>query len=402
VLRGRAKPDPSIHGYGYLVTLDEPVSSPSDWALDPAIVHLNHGSYGGCPRAVIDAATAWRTRLEAAPMRFLVLEWQRELDRARAALAAFVRAPDSRLVFVPNATTGVAIALASMPLAPGDAILTTDHCYRACKNQLDRTGAPLVIVPIALPFDADQFVDGVARALAPHVKLALLDHVTSPTALRLPIERVIPLLAARGIASLIDGAHAPGQLELDLGALDATWYAGNCHKWVCAPKGTGFLVAPAGVVARPVVTSHGASPAYGPANRLHAELDWSGTYDPTPHLTVPAAIATVASLGGGWPAVIARDHALVIEMRRRFVEALGGAPMIAPESALGAMAAIPIALPGIAPFALEQQLLIEGWEVPIVDWPTGPLVRLSAHLYNHAGEAEALAARLRDLGVTLR
>ncbi len=380
-----------------------PIVSPlADWALDPAIVHLNHGSYGGCPRAVIDAANAWRTRLEAAPMRFLVLEWQRELDRARAALAAFVRAPDSRLVFVPNATTGIAIALASTPLAPGDAMVTTDHCYRACKNQLDRTGAPLIVVPIALPFDADRFVADFTAALTPHVKLAVLDHVTSPTALCLPLERVIPQCAARGIATIIDGAHAPGQLDLDIGSLDATWYVGNSHKWLCAPKGTGFLVAPAGVTPHPVVTSHGASAAYGPPNRLHAELDWSGTYDPTPHLTVPTAITTVATLGGGWPAVIARNHALAIEMRARFVAALGGARYLAPDDALGAMAAIPIALPGITPFALEQQLLTEGWEVPIVDWPNGALVRLSAHLYNDATQAEALAARLRILGVTLR
>ena len=153
----------------------------------------------------------------------------------------------------------------------------------------------------------------------------------------------------------------------------------------------------------PLVTSHGATAAYGPPNRLHAELDWSGTHDPSPHLAVPAAIDAVAAEGGGWPAVLARNHALALELRARFAGALGGAPPLAPDDAIGAMAAIPIALPpGAEPLALEQQLLAEGWEVPIVGFATGPLVRLSAHLYNHADEAGALAEKLAGLGVRLR
>ncbi len=385
----------------------------ADWALDPAVVHLNHGSYGGCPRAVLDAAAGLRARLEANPMRFLVLEWQAELDRARTALAAFVRAPDDRLAFVPNATTGIAIALASARVGPGDELLTTDHAYRACKNQLARLatarGARVVVVPITLPYDPDALVAGIAGALTARTKLALLDHVTSPTALRVPLERIVPLLAARGVQIAIDGAHAPGQLDLDIGSLLAagvTWYAGNNHKWLCAPKGTGFLV-----VARdapelvPVVTSHGASPEYGPPNRLHAELDWMGTYDPTPHLAVPAAIAEVARLGGGWPAVLARNHALAIELRARLVAHLGGDTrhLIAPNEALGAMAAVPIELPpNTAPLQLEHGLLRDGWEVPIVDFASGPLVRVSAHLYNEGDQADRLAAKLRALGVALR
>jgi isopenicillin-N epimerase len=382
-----------------------------DWALDPAIVHLNHGSYGGCPRAVLDAAAGYRARLEASPMRFLVLEWQAEIDRARAALAGFLRVPDDRLAFMPNATTACAIALQSTPLAAGDEIVTTDHAYRACRNQLARLaaarGAVVRVVPIALPFDADQLVSAFTAVLAPRTKLALIDHITSPTALRVPLERLTAICADRDIALVVDGAHAPGQIDLDVGALLAagvTWYAGNNHKWLCAPKGTGFLVAARSAPPlAPVVTSHGASPEYGPPNRFHAELDWMGTHDPSAHLAVPTAIAEVARLGGGWPAVYARNHALAIELRARLVAHMGGGTrhLLAPNDALGTMASIPITVPG-KPFDLQVQLLRDGWEVPIVDFHSGPLVRVSAHLYNEPAQADALAAKLRGLGVALR
>lgn len=378
--------------------------------MESVPVHLNHGSFGLCPRAVLDAASVFRERLEAAPMRFFVLDWQRELDTARAALARFVRAPGDRVVFVPNATSGVALALNSVAqgaLGPGDEIVTTDHAYRACKNQLVRLaesrGARVVVVPVALPFDPDATVAAIAGAITPRTRLALLDHITSPTGVVMPIERIVPRLAERAIQVVIDGAHAPGQIDLDVGALLAlgvTWYAGNNHKWLCAPKSSGFLVTTTPL--RPLVTSHGASPDYGPPNRLHAELDWTGTSDPSPHLAVPAAIAEVARLAGGsWPALYARNHALAIAMRGLFVEA--GATIIAPETSLGAMAAVPIET-SLAPDDLQRRLLETGWEVPIIPWPapSGPLLRVCAHYYNDIGQVEALIRHLHSLGVRLR
>ena len=368
-------------------------------------MHLNHGSYGGCPRVVTEAASAWRARLEAAPMQFMVLDWQPALDRAREALAAFVGAPAERLVFIPSTTVGVAIALRSIDVAAGDELLTTDHCYRACLNQLtrlaDERGATIKIVPLPLPFDAEATIEAVRRAITPRTRLALFDHITSPTALCLPIAALVALCHARGVTTVVDGAHAPGQLALDVAAIGATWYIGNCHKWLCAPKGTGFLVVSDGAKVRPVVTSHGASPEYGPANRLHAELDWMGTHDPSAHLAVPTAITAVAAEGGGWPAIYARNHALVCELRRRLTDGTRAA-QLAPDDALGCMAAVPIRLPAnVTAGALQLQILRDGWEVPIVDVPHGTFVRISAHLYNHAGEAELLAAKLRALGVTL-
>ena len=353
--------------------------------LDPQVVHLNHGSFGACLRTVYDEADRRRRILEASPMRWLVLEWQAEIDAARAALAAFVRAPADRLAFVPSATTGVAIALESANLAKGDRVIVTSHGYRAVTNQLLRRGAELHVIDIPLPFDPDAFLERIARA--PDAKLAVLDHITSPTALRLPIERAIPLLRC---PVLVDGAHAPGQIDLDIAALGVAYYTGNNHKWLCAPKASGFLVATGPVT--PVVTSHGMSPDYGPPNRLHAELDWSGTHDPSVHLTVPLAIRSI-----DWPHAQRRNHEVVLEMRRRLCAALG-AHVLAPDDAIGMMACIPVTLPAEA-VAVEKQLLEAGWEVPVIDFPAGPMVRVSAHLYNEAEQVDALAAKLLALGV---
>ena len=370
------------------------------WALSPEIVHLNHGSYGGCHKTVIAEATRLRTELEAAPMKFFGLAWQGLLDRARETLAEFVGAPADRLVFVPNATHGVAIATSSCQVDAGDEILTTNHTYRAVKNQLARLaaarGAHVHTLSIPLPFDPDAMVAAVEAAVTPRTRLVVLDHVTSPTALIFPLERIVPSLVARGIQVVIDGAHAPGQIELDTRALGATYYAGNNHKWLCAPKATGFLVAHG--PALPLVTSHGASPEYGPPNRLHAELDWAGTADPTPHLCVPAALAAVSD----WPRARARNHALVLVLRDRVIAALGGDARhhLAPDASLGCMAAIPVRVPA-APFDLTQRLLREDFELPVVDWPGQPLVRISAHLYNDERDAEPLIAKLKQLGISL-
>lgn len=374
------------------------------FALDPGVVHLNHGSFGACPRAVLDAQTAWRARLEAATMRFFVLEWQAAIDAARTRLAAFLAADPAGLVFVPNATTGVATALDAL-VTPGTEIVTTDHAYAACRNALDRLaaarGARVVTAHVDFPLtDPHQPVAAVLDAVTPATRVVLVDHVTSPTAIVVDVPAIVAALAPRGIEIVVDGAHAPGMLDLDLGALaGVAAYAGNLHKWVCAPKGAAFLWVRDDLRrrTRPLVTSHGAT--VPEPDRFRAEHDWTGTHDPTAYLSVPAALDEIARLGGGWSAVRARNHALVLAMRDLLCARLGARPG-ALDALTGSMASIPVALPD-APRAFERRLLETGWEVAIADAPPlgGTYLRVSAHLYNTLDDAERLAGHLAALGV---
>src|SRR5437899_8079142 len=216
---------------------------PSDlarfWTLDPAVAFLNHGSFGACPRTVLEAQQRLRERLERQPVRFFLRDFEPLLDDARSALAVFLGADPEGLVFVPNATTAVNAVLRSLALAPGDQLLVTHHAYNACRNALDFVAAAaraeVVVVPVPFPLaSADAVVEAVLARATPRTRLALLDHVTSPTGLVLPIERVVRELAGRGVDTLVDGAHAPGMLPPDLGPPGAAYHAGHCHKWLGA------------------------------------------------------------------------------------------------------------------------------------------------------------------------
>ncbi len=380
------------------------------WALDPAITFLNHGSFGSCPTKVLEEQQRLRARLEAEPVRFMLRELPGLLDEARAAVARFVGADPDDLAFVPNATTGVNAVLRSLSFAPGDELLTTDHAYNACRNALDfvaeRTGARVVAAKVPFPIRSpDEVVAAVLACASERTKLALLDHVTSPTGLVWPIGALVAALQQRGIDALVDGAHAPGMLDLDLGALGAAYYAGNCHKWMCAPKGAAVLHVRRDRQerVRPTVISHGANSPQPGRSRFRAEFDWTGTDDPTAYLCVPVAIAHVASLvDGGWPALRERNRAMALEGRRILCEALG-VPEPAPPEMIGALAAVPIP-DGVgeprSPLYSDplQDTLLQRYniEVPIVPWPSPPrrLIRVSAQLYNARDHYLQLAAAL--------
>jgi isopenicillin-N epimerase len=384
------------------------------WALDPAVVFLNHGSFGACPTAVLDAQQRLRRQMEAEPVRFLSRELDDRLDAARAALAAFVGADADDLAFVPNATTGVNAVVRSLPIAAGDELLATDHAYNACRNALEfaagRAGARVVIAPIPFPLDsAERVAESVMERVTPRTRLVLIDHVTSPTGLVLPIARLVKELSARGVETLVDGAHAPGMLPLELETLGAAYYSGNCHKWLCAPKGTGFLYARRDRRddVRPVTISHGANARRPDRSRFHLEFDWTGTSDPTGYLVVPEAIRFMASLvPGGWPALMRRNRELALTARRILVKALGIAPP-SPEDMIGTLVSLP--LPEGRPAADVawrrpdpiQAALFErhGIEVPVMSWPAAPkrLVRISAQLYNEVAHYERLADALPPL-----
>ena len=349
--------------------------------------------------------------MEAEPVRFLSRELDDRLDAARAALATFVGADAEDLAFVTNATSGVNAVLRSVALDAGDELLTTDHAYNACKNALEyvasRAGARVVIVTLPFPVSSpDAIVDAVMARVTPRTRLALLDHVTSPTALVLPIERLIAELSRRGVETLVDGAHAPGMLPLDLRTLGATYYTGNCHKWLCAPKGSAFLWVRGDLRTdvRPLTISHGATAWRPGRERFRLEFDWTGTSDPTAWLTVPTAIDYVGSLlPGGWPAIMARNHALALEARRLLCDVAGTAPPC-PEAMVGSLASV--ILPNGAtsdvfwrnPDPLQARLF-DGWgiEVPVMSFPAAPrrLIRISAQLYNERAHYERLAEALR-------
>jgi isopenicillin-N epimerase len=382
------------------------------FALDPSVVFLNHGSFGACPREVLAAQTEMRARLEAEPVRFFMRELPGLLEEARAEAASFVGARPEDFVFVRNASSGVNAVVASTPLAPGDELLTTSHAYAACRYTLDfhaaRTGARVVVADVPFPIAGpDAVVDAVLGAVSARTRLALVDHVTSPTGLVFPIERIARALEERGVPVVVDGAHAPGMVPLDVGAIGASYYTGNFHKWVCAPKGAGMLHVRAdrheGL--HPTVISHGYG-FRGDKPALHAEFDWCGTDDPTSWLCVPAALRALASMvPGGFAELRERNHALALEARRILCEALGvGRP--APDAMIGALVALPLAgaADGMAGhFEIDplQSALFErhSIEVPVFHFPEPGrrCIRVSAQLYNDIADYERLAAALRDL-----
>jgi isopenicillin-N epimerase len=383
------------------------------WILDPAVTFLNHGSFGACPSPVLEAQWDLRRRMEEQPVRFLVRELEGLLDGARRELGDWIGAQEGDLAFVPNATAGVNTVLRSLELAEGDELLVTDQAYNACRNALDHVAAKARarVVVATLPFPiggADDVVEAVVPLAGPRTRLALVDHVTSPTGLVLPIMELVRELQARGTDVLVDGAHAPGMVELDVDALGAAYYTGNCHKWPCAPKGAAFLHVRRDRQAaiRPLSISHGANSTRTDRSRFRIEADWVGTQDPTPWLAIPAAIRFMGSLlPGGWPALRARNRDLALAGRRHLCEALAiEAP--APESMIGSLAAVP--LPDgrgrlEAPLYIDplQDALLErhGIEVPVMPWPSWPkrLLRISAQAYNAEGEYIALAGALRSL-----
>lgn len=383
------------------------------WLLDPAVTFLNHGSFGATPRVVLEAQSASREQMEREPVRFFVRELEPLLDAARGVLAGFLHCDAAGLAFVPNATAGVNAVLRSLDLDRFDELLVTSQEYNACRNALDfvagLAGARVVVVDIPFPIQsADAVVEGILAAVTERTRLLLIDHVTSQTALVLPVERLVAEMTARGIDTLVDGAHAPGSIALDVGSIGASWYTGNLHKWVCAPKGAAFLHARenrrAGV--RPIAISHGANSTRQDRSRYLIEFDWTGTFDPTAWLAVPAAISFVGSLAaGGWPAVMERNRALVLEARDLLCTALE-IEKPAPDVMLASMAAVPLpdgllqSAPSLYGDPLQDRLLYEhAIEVPVVPWPHPPrrLIRVSAQLYNERAEYERLAILLKQL-----
>ncbi len=377
------------------------------WPLDKTKIHLNHGSFGACPTAILAYQRRLQDELEASPTDFFCRRLPGMLTNARVDLSRFINADPDGLAFVPNATYGVNAVLRSRRWKKGDHILSTKLIYPACRNALafiaEEFGVTVHTVDIPYPpRSADDIVERIVTAATPATRLALIDHVTSSTALVLPIARIVAELKKKDIPTLVDGAHGIGMTPLDIGAIAPAWYTGNCHKWLCTPVGSAFLwVAPEERERTyPLSISNY---FYGPTGRtgFRSAFDWTGTDDPTPYLCVPEAIRFMGSLlPGGWEELRSRNNALVRRMASLVAEALKSeAPDLG--NLTGSMLTIPI--PGL-PYTTETNGLHPlmnrlytrySIEVMITQIPDGrTALRLSAHIYNESADYEALVTAL--------
>jgi len=367
------------------------------WPLDPGVAHLNHGSYGAVPLPVQREQDRWRARMDANPVRFFRREWQPAVEEARHHAAAFLGADPDGLALVPNATAGAGAVLASYPLAPGDEVLVTDHGYGAVtgavRRACARAGARTVTVPLPLTATAGQICAAVLGAVGRSTRLAVLDQVTSPTARLLPVERLVPALRSLGVAVLVDAAHSPGMLPVDLTALQPDFWTGNFHKWICAPRGAAALwVAPRHRAALPApVVSWREDEGYP-----HS-FSMPGTADSSAILALPAALSLFEELGG-LPRIRARNNALAGYGQSLLAEALALGPADFPQESGLSMGALPLP-PGLTGADRVQMLIADraGAETAVSEWHGRLLLRVSAHVYNRPQEYEQLAQALPAL-----
>jgi isopenicillin-N epimerase len=365
--------------------------------LQPDVTFLNHGSFGALPRAVFDEQERWRRRIEAEPIELLGRRHPEMIEAAKRPLAELVRARPEEIGLVTNATEGVNAVLGSVRLRAGDELLTTTHVYNAVRMAMrsaaGRAGATYREVDVRTPVThARQIVEAIGGALSDRRRLLVIDHVTSPTGLVFPVAEVAAACASRGVDVLVDGAHAPGMLDLDLPALGVAWYAGNLHKWTCAPKGCGFVWARPDRAAElhPTVISHN----FGQG--LAKEFNWQGTRDTSAWLTIPAALAFMSALG--WERVRRHNHALATWAHRMLVDRFGVEPVSPLDgSLLGATATV--RLPGrlasldeAQTAALQQDLYTtDRIEVPLVPWQGTLHLRVSCQVYNRPEDYHRLA-----------
>ena len=378
--------------------------------LDPDIVFLNHGSYGACPRPVFEAYQRWQLELERNPVAFLGRRSAALLADARQRLGAFLGVRGEDLVFLPNATHGVNTVARSLSLQPGDEVLTTDHEYGACDATWEfvcrQRGASYRRVVVPLPLDPATLVQRLLDAASARTRVIFASHITSTTALILPVQALCEGARSRGITTVIDGAHAPGQIPLDLGAVGADFYTGNCHKWLCAPKGAAFLHArperqaelDAGVVSWGYVAGsagHTGFDAYTGRTLFERRLQWQGTRDLAAFLAVPAAIEFQQA--HDWPAWQRRCHDMACDLHRR-VLARNGLARIAPDDAFGQM--VPIAVRTEGSEALREWLITRHRiEVPVTQHAGRTFVRVSVQAYNSEADLAALEVALTEASV---
>jgi isopenicillin-N epimerase len=372
--------------------------------LDPKIIFLNHGSYGATPKPVFEDYQNWQRRLERQPVLFLGRELPALMRQARLALGAYLHADADDLVYIPNATHGVNIIARSLALKPGDEILTTDHEYGACDYTWEfncvKSGARYIHQPIALPVRSkEEIVEQFWRGVTPHTKVIYLSHITSSTALRLPVETICRRARAAGLLTIVDAAHSPGQIPVDLEALEADIVFGNSHKWMLAPKGSAFLYVRREVqdLIHPLVVSWGThpTPEIETGSRFIDILQWTGTKDPTAALAVPAAIQFMEE--HDWETVRCECHKLLRQAIEQICELTDLPPLYPLDSEFySQMGIAPLPISDLA--RLKSRLYDEyKIEVPLVQWQDQQFIRISIQAYNDEQDVVALVDALKDL-----
>jgi isopenicillin-N epimerase len=357
--------------------------------LDPDVVYLNHGSYGACPRPVFELYQAWQRELEREPVDFLTNRLAGLLAAARAALAGYVGARADDLTFVPNATTGVNIAARALALRPGDEVLSTDLEYGACdytwEHVCGRQGARYVRAPIPLPLD--EVADELFARVTERTRAVYVSHITSETGLLLPVEQIVARAREAGLTTIVDGAHAPGQVDLDLQALGADFYAGNCHKWICAPKGSGFLHVDESWQER--IDGAIVSWGYAEPSSFISRTERQGTRDPAAYLAVADAIAFVREHD-----VRERCVALAREARRQLCDLVGTEPL-SPDESIRQLASVQLqsARPDLSGRLFAEHRI----EIPTMGPRRDDLLRLSVAMYTDEDDIARLLGALGQL-----
>ena len=371
--------------------------------LDPDIVFLNHGSFGACPLPVFETYQALQHELERQPVAFLGRQAAARLAHAREKLATYLGVAADEVVYFPNPTTAMNMVARSLRLQPNDEILTTDHEYGAMDRTwhfiCQQTGARYVRQPIPLPVtEADAWLETFWSGVNARTKLIFLSHITSPTALTFPVEAICHRARAAGLLCIVDGAHAPGHISLNLPAIGADLYTGACHKWLCAPKGAAFLYARHETQhwLEPLVVSWGYESDRPSASSFIDYHEWQGTRDLAAFLTVPAAIEFQAQ--HDWDAVRQQCHQLACDTRQR-LNALTGLEPICPDSPQWFTQMFAARLPAHTDLeALKQRLYDEfRVEVPVVSWNHQKFIRVSFQGYNTQGDADILVEALKRL-----
>ena len=380
------------------------------WTFDPSRVFLNHGSFGACPDFIIEEQRMWQDLMEKEPVQFFEELMPDLLTKSRTALGEFLSCDANDLAFVSNATSGVNTILRSLHFKQGDEILVPNHAYQACRNTIDfvasRWGAKVVVVAIPFPIDGPQVVIELMKsACSERTKLVMIDTVTSPTGLRMPFEELTKFFEGMGVEVLLDAAHGIGMIPLNLEKLGASYVTSNCHKWLCAPKGSAFLYVRSDKQNKiqPLTISHGHTFPLGETTRFRHEFDWTGTQDISGWCAIPAVIEGMAKLvDGGWETIMQHNHDLAIQGRDILCKRLG-IEQPCPDEMIACISTIQ--LPGEIP-AKEKMyepdplhhLLSKKYniQVPVWSWPSpeGRYLRISAQLYNSIEQYELLADAL--------